>query len=61
MEQGHGPVPDRMDGGARKPADTGDVRDVRYLTRRPYRPEQRDRFDSIQYWYWEHRFFESIP
>jgi hypothetical protein len=30
------------------------------FTRRPYRPEQRDRFDSIQYWYWEHwKFFRS--
>ncbi|HEV2417013.1 MAG TPA: TraM recognition domain-containing protein [Terriglobia bacterium] len=30
------------------------------LTRKPYRPEQRDRFDSIQYWYWEHwKFFRS--
>ncbi|WP_035351568.1 type IV secretory system conjugative DNA transfer family protein [Edaphobacter aggregans] len=30
------------------------------LTRRPYRPELRDRFDSIQYWYWEHwKFFRS--
>jgi hypothetical protein len=29
-------------------------------TRKPYRPEQRDRFDSIQYWYWEHwKFFRS--
>ena len=30
------------------------------FTRKPYRPEQRDRFDSIQYWYWEHwKFFRS--
>ncbi len=30
------------------------------LTHKPYRPEQRDRFDSIQYWYWEHwKFFRS--
>jgi hypothetical protein len=30
------------------------------FTRRPYRPEQCDRFDSIQYWYWEHwKFFRS--
>jgi hypothetical protein len=30
------------------------------FTRKPYRPEQRDRFDSIQYWYWEHwEFFRS--
>jgi hypothetical protein len=30
------------------------------LTRKSYRPEQRDRFDSIQYWYWEHwKFFRS--
>jgi TraM recognition site of TraD and TraG len=28
--------------------------------RKPYRQEHRDRFDSIQYWYWEHwRFFRS--
>jgi hypothetical protein len=28
--------------------------------RKPFRPEQRDRFDSIQYWYWEHwKFFRS--
>jgi hypothetical protein len=30
------------------------------FTRTPYRPEDRDRFDSIQYWYWEHwKFFRS--
>jgi hypothetical protein len=30
------------------------------FTRRPYRPEQYGRFDSIQYWYWEHwKFFRS--
>ena len=30
------------------------------FTRKRYRPEQRDRFDSIQYWYWEHwKFFRS--
>ena len=30
------------------------------FTRKLYRPEQRDRFDSIQYWYWEHwKFFRS--
>jgi type IV secretory system conjugative DNA transfer VirD4/TraG family protein len=30
------------------------------FTRKPYRPEHRDRFDSIQYWYWEHwKFFRS--
>jgi hypothetical protein len=30
------------------------------FTRKPYRLEQRDRFDSIQYWYWEHwKFFRS--
>ena len=30
------------------------------FTRKPHRPEQRDRFDSIQYWYWEHwKFFRS--
>jgi hypothetical protein len=30
------------------------------FTRKPNRPEQRDRFDSIQYWYWEHwKFFRS--
>ncbi len=30
------------------------------FTRKPYPPEQRDRFDSIQYWYWEHwKFFRS--
>jgi hypothetical protein len=30
------------------------------FTRKPYRPEQRDRFDSIQYWYWEHwKLFRS--
>lgn len=30
------------------------------FTRKPYRPEQCDRFDSIQYWYWEHwKFFRS--
>jgi hypothetical protein len=30
------------------------------FTRKPYRPEQQDRFDSIQYWYWEHwKFFRS--
>jgi hypothetical protein len=30
------------------------------FTRKAYRPEQRDRFDSIQYWYWQHwKFFRS--
>ena len=30
------------------------------FTRKSYPPEQRDRFDSIQYWYWEHwKFFRS--
>ncbi|MGA8938372.1 MAG: TraM recognition domain-containing protein [Acidobacteriaceae bacterium] len=30
------------------------------FTRKPYRSEQRDSFDSIQYWYWEHwKFFRS--
>ena len=30
------------------------------FTRKPYPPEHRDRFDSIQYWYWEHwKFFRS--
>lgn len=30
------------------------------FTRKPYRPEQRARFDSVQYWYWEHwKFFRS--
>jgi hypothetical protein len=30
------------------------------FARKPYRPDQRDRFDSIQYWYWEHwKFFRS--
>jgi hypothetical protein len=30
------------------------------FTRKPYRQEQCDRFDSIQYWYWEHwKFFRS--
>ena len=30
------------------------------FTRKSYQPEQRDRFDSIQYWYWEHwKFFRS--
>jgi len=30
------------------------------FTRKPYRLEQCDRFDSIQYWYWEHwKFFRS--
>ncbi len=29
-------------------------------THRPYRPEQRDHFESVQYWYWEHwKFFRS--
>jgi hypothetical protein len=29
-------------------------------TRKPYQPEQHDRFDSVQYWYWEHwKFFRS--
>jgi len=29
-------------------------------TRKPFDSEQRDRFDSIQYWYWEHwKFFRS--
>ena len=29
-------------------------------TRKPYRAEQRDRFASIEYWYWEHwKFFRS--
>jgi hypothetical protein len=38
--------------------ETSAVFDV--FTRRSYRPEQRDRFDSIQYWYWEHwKFFRS--
>jgi len=30
------------------------------FTRKPYRPERRDRFESVQYWYWEHwKFFRS--
>ena len=30
------------------------------FTRKPYRPEQHERFDSVQYWYWEHwKFFRS--
>jgi hypothetical protein len=30
------------------------------FTRRQQRPEERDRFDSVQYWYWEHwKFFRS--
>ena len=38
--------------------ETSAVFDV--FTRKPYRPEQRDRFDIIQYWYWEHwKFFRS--
>ncbi|WP_353069857.1 TraM recognition domain-containing protein [Tunturibacter empetritectus] len=29
-------------------------------TRRPYQAEQRDLFESVQYWYWEHwKFFRS--
>jgi hypothetical protein len=33
---------------------------VDVFTRKTHRPEQRDRFDSIQYWYWEHwKFFRS--
>jgi TraM recognition site of TraD and TraG len=29
-------------------------------TRKAYVPEQRDRFDSVRYWYWEHwKFFRS--
>ena len=29
-------------------------------TRKPYRPDQRDRFESVRYWYWEHwKFFRS--
>jgi TraM recognition site of TraD and TraG len=29
-------------------------------TRKPYRPGQRDRFESVRYWYWEHwKFFRS--
>ena len=38
--------------------ETSAVFDV--LTRKHYPPEHRDRFDSIQYWYWEHwKFFRS--
>ncbi len=38
--------------------ETSAVFDV--FTRKPYPPEHRDRFDSIQYWYWEHwKFFRS--
>ena len=38
--------------------ETSAVFDV--FTRKPYRPEHRDRFDSIQYWYWQHwKFFRS--
>jgi hypothetical protein len=30
------------------------------FTRKPYRPELRGRFDSVQYWHWEHwKFFRS--
>lgn len=30
------------------------------FTRKPYLPEQQDRFESVQYWYWEHwKFFRS--
>jgi hypothetical protein len=29
-------------------------------TRKPFRPDQRDRFESVRYWYWEHwKFFRS--
>jgi hypothetical protein len=29
-------------------------------TRKLYRPDQRDRFESVRYWYWEHwKFFRS--
>ena len=29
-------------------------------TRKAYRPDQRDRFESVRYWYWEHwKFFRS--
>ncbi len=38
--------------------ETSAVFDV--FTRKQYRPEQHDRYDSIQYWYWEHwKFFRS--
>ena len=38
--------------------ETSAVFDV--FTRKHYPPEHRDRFDSIQYWYWEHwKFFRS--
>ncbi len=38
--------------------ETSAVFDV--FSRKPYPPEQRDRYDSIQYWYWEHwKFFRS--
>ena len=38
--------------------ETSAVFDV--FTRKPYPPEHRDRFESIQYWYWEHwKFFRS--
>ena len=38
--------------------ETSAVFDV--FTRKPYQPEQHDRYDSIQYWYWEHwKFFRS--
>ncbi|MCU1226196.1 MAG: hypothetical protein JWQ42_4289 [Edaphobacter sp.] len=34
--------------------------DFDVYTRKPYRPDQRDRFESVRYWYWEHwKFFRS--
>ena len=34
--------------------------EFRVYTRKAYEPEQQDRFESIQYWYWEHwKFFRS--
>ena len=34
--------------------------EFRVYTRKAYEPEQRDRFESVQYWYWEHwKFFRS--
>ena len=49
-----------MDGGAGEPPHARDLRSLRRFHSQTLPPEHRDRFDSIQYWYWEHwKFFRS--
>jgi hypothetical protein len=60
VEQGCWPLPNRVDEALENllTQETSAAFDV--FIREPHRPEHRDRFDSIQYWYWKHwKFFRS--